>query len=140
MPFNKSHPVPQEDITGCAIACTAWITGNSYDVVKTTTEKIGISITNPKLWSDINPVRTILTEFGITLSANPTEFTGWQFLPETSLLAVKYHLENEIPHWHWVVAVKTTNEAFVMDPKKALRTNIRTDFGRMKPKWYWQIH
>jgi len=26
--------------------------------------------------------------------------------------------------------------AVVLDPKRALRTNVRTDFGRMKPKWY----
>jgi hypothetical protein len=24
----------------------------------------------------------------------------------------------------------------VLDPKKSLQTNRRTDFGRMKPKWY----
>jgi hypothetical protein len=28
----------------------------------------------------------------------------------------------------------------VLDPKKALRTNTRRDFGRMKPNWFMEIY
>jgi hypothetical protein len=35
-----------------------------------------------------------------------------------------------------VVFVREGGDAFVLDSKKALRTNRRTDFGRMKPKWF----
>lgn len=40
------------------------------------------------------------------------------------------------PYWHWVVFIREDCYAYVLDSKKGLKRNIRTDFGRMKPKWY----
>ena len=34
-----------------------------------------------------------------------------------------------------VVFVRQADQAYVLDSKKGLRSNRRTDFGRMKPKW-----
>jgi len=137
--FNKLKPIPQEDTTGCGIASAAWITGNSYGSVKATAEQLGISILDPKLWSDTEYVRSILFELGVSLSSVKVDFSNWASLPKYSLLATKYHLEKDIPFWHWVVSVNNGEDAYVMDPKKALRTNIRKDFGRMKPKWFFEI-
>jgi hypothetical protein len=60
-------------------------------------------------------------------------------LPNQALLAIKWHVEKTGPAWHWVVFVREGPRAYVLDPKKALRANQRTDFGRMKPKWYIEI-
>ncbi|MEH6405316.1 MAG: cysteine peptidase family C39 domain-containing protein [Sneathiella sp.] len=139
MPFNKSKPVPQLDMTGCGVACAAWITGTSYATVKTKAAQLGVSISDPKLWSGTDHVRLILKELGVTLNPTQEDFSNWTSLPSHSLLAVKYHLEKGIPHWHWVVSVNRGENVFVMDPKKALQSNIRTDFGRMKPKWFLEI-
>jgi len=57
-------------------------------------------------------------------------------LPDRALLAIKWHLEKDIPYWHWVVFVRDTNNEYVLDSKKALKQNVRTDFGRIKPKWF----
>ncbi len=133
---DRSKPVYQRDVTGCAIACTAWLAGKEYSSVKKTAGDIGIDITNPSLWSETIPMRSLLSEYGIKADSRETLFTTWQNLPPLALLAVKWHLERGKPHWHWVVYSRKAGETFVMDPKKALKTNIRTDFGRIKPKWY----
>lgn len=137
--FDKECPVIQEDKTGCSIACISWMSGRKYSDVKNLAKDLGISIEDPRLWSSTNHVRRILKE--VSLKANPREadFKGWDNLPAYSLLAIKYHLENGIAYWHWVVCVNSHQGRFVMDPKKALKSNIRTDFGRMKPKWYIEI-
>jgi len=52
------------------------------------------------------------------------------------LLSTKWHLEDGKPFWHWVVFVREKDRTYILDSKKALRHNKRTDFGRIKPKWY----
>jgi hypothetical protein len=38
-----------------------------------------------------------------------------------------------------VVYVSDGNGARVLDPKRGLKTNSRTDFGRIKPKWFISV-
>lgn len=137
--FNREIPVVQEDITGCSIACISWMCGRSYIDIKNIAADLGINIEDPSLWSSTDPIRSILKEVSLNANSEEVEFKGWVNLPAYSLLAVKHHLEKGNPHWHWVVCVSNNKDRFVMDPKKSLKTNIRTDFGRMKPKWYIEI-
>ncbi|MEP3246112.1 MAG: hypothetical protein ABJN40_04855 [Sneathiella sp.] len=137
--FDRLRPVFQRDITGCAIASTAWIAGEEYAAVKRGAEEIGVDILKPSLWSDVAPMRQLLQRFDISVGAREIPFQSWGALPDQALLAVKWHLEQGRPHWHWSVFSRQEGGAFVMDPKKALKTNIRTDFGRIKPKWYIEL-
>ncbi len=137
--FNKEIPVVQEDITGCSIACVSWMCGQSYTDIKALAVDHGISIEDPRLWSATDHVRTILKKVSLNAKSEEVEFNNWDSLPAYSLLAIKYHLEKGIPHWHWVVCVNNHEDRFIMDPKKSLKSNIRTDFGRIKPKWYIEI-
>jgi hypothetical protein len=57
-------------------------------------------------------------------------------LPPIALLAIKWHLEKNRPFWHWVVFLRDQRGTRVLDPKKNLRHHTRTDFGRIKPKWF----
>jgi len=134
--FDQDNPIYQQDITGCAIASSAWISGKRYIDVKKIAMQEGIDITEPSLWSSTTSLRKVLNSLGVKVSPNEIAFTSWDALPGKALLAIKWHLEKGVPHWHWVVFSRSNGQAFVMDPKKALKTNIRTDFGRMKPKWY----
>ncbi len=120
MPFNKQLPILQEDLTGCSIACLAWMSGKTYGQVKKTVAELNISVLDPKLWSHTGPVRKIMTEMNFAVSSNERKFVGWEDLPKYALLSVKYHLDKGIPHWHWVVSVRDGEDAFVMDPKKIL--------------------
>lgn len=132
-------PVIQLEKTGCAIASSAAIAGISYSKAKHIANKLGIYADDPTLWSDTRPIRTILKNLGFKTSAYEIPFKSWASLPDRALLAIKWHKEKGKPYWHWVVFVRESGKEFVLDSKKTLRSNIRTDFGRMKPKWFIRI-
>ena len=129
-------PVVQKDPTGCAIASVAAITGISYDDAKSVATRLGISIDDPTLWSENSYIRTMLKELGVQTSTKQETFVSWYDLPNCALLAVKWHTMHGKPYWHWVVFVRKGIEAYVLDSNKSLKSNIRKDFGRMKPNWY----
>ena len=76
----------------------------------------------------------------MSTSGKEQEFHSWGRLPDLALLATKWHLEKGAPFWHWVVFVRERERSYVLDPKKALKTNQRTDFGRIKPKWFIEVY
>ncbi len=133
-------PVIQEEKTGCGIASVAAITGVSYNKAKKEASKLGIRATDPKLWSDSKYVLDLLKEFGIKTTGKKTPFKSWEKLPNLALLAIKWHKENGKPFWHWTVFVRENEKAYILDPKSSLKTNKRTDFGRIKPKWYIEVN
>ena len=53
--------------------------------------------------------------------------------------ALVWHRKDTKASWHWVVYWRGFRGPVVLDPKKALRTHTRTDFGRIKPKWFISI-
>ena len=63
-------------------------------------------------------------------------FSSWSFLPDTALLAVKWHRVGRRPFWHWVVFVREQGRDYVLDSAPALKRHLRTDLGRIKPKWF----
>ena len=133
-------PVIQQEQTGCAIASSAAIAGVSYTKAKRIAIDLGISAKDSTLWSSTKPIRSILKNLGIKLSATETAFKNWQSLPDCALLATKWHKEKGKAYWHWVVYVREENKEYVLDSKKSLAINIRTDFGRIKPKWFIKVN
>lgn len=131
--------VVQEEVTGCGIAASAALAGLSYAEAKTRASALGIHASDTSLWSDTEYVRTLLREFGISASAKETPFESWEQLPDKALLAIKWRIEQGKPFWHWVLFVRENGEAKVLDSKKALKSNVRRDFGRIKPKWYIEV-
>jgi hypothetical protein len=139
MSNEEMKAVVQEDRTGCAIASVATLTGQSYSSVKKAAATLGISVDDPTLWSDPQPMRTLLASCGITAGRKEEPFRSWRDLPARALLAIKWHREKSGPAWHWVVFARHGSESFVLDPKRGLRTHHRTDFGRIKPKWFIRV-
>ena len=129
-------PVVQLERTGCGIASVSVLAGLSYPEVKSIANALGIFAHDASLWSETAHVRTLLNHFGVQTGSREIPFRSWESLPDIALLAIKWHLENGRPYWHWVVFVRENGQPCVLDSKKSLRTNRRTDFGRMKPKWY----
>lgn len=129
------NAVVQEERTGCGIASVAAIAGVSYAQAKTVAASLGISAKDDRLWSEMSPVRRLLTAFGTRSARSTRPFRSWSSLPDCALLAVKWHLEDGRPFWHWVVFVREEGRSYVLDSKKSLKVHVRTDFGRMKPKW-----
>ena len=132
-------PVIQEEKTGCAIASSAAIAGISYSKAKRITNDLGIYADDSTLWSDTRPIRAILKELGFRAATTEAPFKDWASLPDRALLAIKWHREEGKPYWHWVVFVRERGKEYVLDSKNTLKTNIRTDFGRMKPKWFIKV-
>lgn len=132
-------PVIQQDPTGCGIACVAMLAGASYAAVKDVAENLGIRSDDPALWSGTERVRRLLRHYDIRAAATESPFTNWEALPETALLATNWHLHQGLPHWHWTVFTRTAERPLVLDPKAALKQHRRSDFGRIRPKWFIAI-
>lgn len=133
-------PVMQKERTGCGFASVAALAGVSYDRAKAEANQLGIFAEDRKLWSDAKYVRKLLRHFGVSVAEKEQRFETWEKLPDRALLAIKWHLEKGTPFWHWVVFAREGKSLYVLDSKKGLKTNKRTDFGRMKPKWYISVN
>ena len=134
------NPIIQEEVTGCGIASAAALKQISYQEAKEVANNLGIYANDSTLWSDTEYVRKLLASLGISTSDQETPFSTWEKLPDKALLAIKWHEENGKPFWHWVVFVREQGKPYVLDSKKALKSNLRTDFGRMKPKWFIEVY
>lgn len=133
------RPVIQLERTGCGIASAAAIAGVSYLRAQAIARSIGISAQDKELWSKTEPIRKLLGSLGVRVLPGELPFRGWNQLPNLALLSIKWHLEKGRPFWHWVVFVRDGRRAYVLDSKAGLRHHVRTDFGRMRPKWYIRI-
>lgn len=133
------NPVIQLDPTGCALASVAALTGRRYAAVKQAAGAAGITVDDPRLWSRTGPMRRLLRRFGLAAANSETPFTSWDALPDRALLAIKWHRNSTGPAWHWVVFVRDPRACYVLDSNPHLRRHRRTDFGRIKPKWYLRI-
>jgi hypothetical protein len=131
--------VIQEEVTGCGIAASAALAGLSYAEAKKRANALGIHASDTSLWSSTEYVRKLLRHCGVSVSSKETPFVSWERLPDKALLAIKWRMEGGKPFWHWVLFVREGGQAKVLDSKKTLRSNIRKDFGRIKPKWYIEV-
>jgi ABC-type bacteriocin/lantibiotic exporter with double-glycine peptidase domain len=128
-------PVVQLERTGCGIASVAALAGVSYRAAQRSARGLGIVAADERLWSDTVHVRRLLEWYGLRARSTQTPFLSWSALPARALLAIKWHRERRRPSWHWVVFVREEGRAYVLDSARALKRHVRTDFGRMKPKW-----
>jgi hypothetical protein len=129
-------PVVQLERTGCGIAAVAAIAGVSYRQAQQTANRLGIFANDRRLWSEMAYVRRLLHAYRLRPTSTEQPFRSWSSLPDLALLAIKWHREQGRPCWHWVVFVRDGSEERVLDSKRSLKHHVRTDFGRMKPKWY----
>ena len=111
-------PVIQEEITGCAIASSAAITGISYGEARKVANRLGVFAEDKALWSETNYIRRLLNELGVFVDVREKEFSDWESLPDCALLAIKWHKEKGKPFWHWVVFVRDDTDEYVLDSKK----------------------
>lgn len=133
------RPVIQGEQTGCGIASVAALVKIKYAEAKKVANGLGIRAQDERLWSETAHVRKLLAHFGCRALKGERPFRSWKALPDFALLAIKWHVEKNRPYWHWVVFVRDEKGGYVLDSKQALRRHKRTDFGRMKPKWYIEV-
>jgi ABC-type bacteriocin/lantibiotic exporter with double-glycine peptidase domain len=133
------RPVIQAEVTGCGIASVAAIAGVSYASAKKIANRFSIYAEDKQLWSETTHVRRLLNHYRFRVKTDELPFRSWHSLPNLALLAIKWHVERNKPFWHWVVFIRDAAGACVLDSKKNLSRHRRTDFGRMKPKWYIEV-
>jgi ABC-type bacteriocin/lantibiotic exporter with double-glycine peptidase domain len=131
--------IVQEDPTGCGIACAAMLAGKSYQAAKKQARSLGIFIEDENLYSDTRHLRQLLESYNVRISKKKILFKNWALLPPLAILAIKYNGNQNPPTWHWVVYRIQDDKPVVLDSKRELKRNLRTDFGRMKPKWYIKV-
>jgi hypothetical protein len=129
-------PVVQLERTGCGIASVAVLAGVSYKAAQRTARRAGIVAADDRLWSRTAHVRCLLKRYGLTAHRRATPFSSWSALPSTALLAVEWHRARGKPFWHWVVFVRDEGRDYVLDSAATLKRHVRTDLGRIKPKWF----
>ncbi len=133
------NPVIQLEKAGCGIASVAALAGVSYAAAKQVANRRGIYATDSRLWSETTHVYRLLRHYQIHASPRPTPFVSWNALPDRALLAIKWHRERDTEFWHWVVFARDSSGAYVLDSKKTLKRHVRTDFWRMKPRWFIEV-
>ncbi len=129
------NPVIQEELLVVALP----LAGITYVEAIMKANALGIYATDIALWSDIEYVRNLLHELGISVASKETPFKSWDQRPDRDLLAIKLRLEAGKPFWHLDIFFRDVGESVVLDSKKALKLNIRKYFGRIKPKWYIEV-
>lgn len=129
----------QLEPTGCGIASAAALAGLGYAEAKSIAGSLGIRAEDETLWSSTSHVRRLLRRLGLRARAGEKPFRSWRALPDLALLSTKWRRERGRAYWHWVVFVRDGEGACVLDSKKALRSHRRTDFGRIKPKWFIEV-
>lgn len=132
-------PVIQLERTGCGIAAVAVLAGVTYRQAQRTANGLGIFAGDRRLWSETGYVRRLLGEYRLWPASNERPFRSWNSLPDLALLAIKWHREQGRPCWHWVVFVRDREGERVLDSKRSLKRHVRTDFERMRPKWYMAV-
>jgi hypothetical protein len=132
-------PVIQLERTGCGIASVAALAGVSYTAAKHVADQMGISARDSRLWSETTHVRRLLKHYRHHTSSKPTPFASWDTLPNRALLAIKWHREGRRAFWHWVVFVRDSGGAYVLDSKQILKHHVRKDFWCMKPRWFIEV-
>jgi len=133
------EPIVQLERTGCGIAAVATLAGVSYREAQQVANRLGVFAGDSRLWSETGYVRRLLKKYGIRSARTEVPFTSWEALPDLALLAIKWHGERDRSYWHWVVFCRESRGPVVFDSKRGLRNHERTDFGRMKPKWFIRV-
>jgi len=115
------------------------LAGRSYEEIKNKANQLGIFAEDENLWSNTAYVRQLLEKYEIMASTIEKPFSSWSELPNLALLAIKYHIENGRPFWHWTVFERNGKNQVVHDPAAYLGTNQRKDFENIEPKWFIEI-
>jgi ABC-type bacteriocin/lantibiotic exporter with double-glycine peptidase domain len=131
--------VKQKHENDCGIACIAMIAGVSYrEALKAAYQDYLSDDWNRKDFRlGQKEIRAALDNFGLKLGRK-VRTTDWNKVPDRALAAIRY--EPEINEWHWVVHIRDSADRFVLDPRKTIRKERRTDFQVMTLAWYHHVH
>lgn len=124
----------QIDSTGCGLACVAMLAGRSYEQVKRNSIRLGILEESGPFYTVAKNLRELLRSYNISCDSGG-KIRKWESLPDKAILAINHQEKSN--SWHWVVFVRESKEEFyILDPRRAVKSERRTDFGRMQLRSY----
>jgi len=133
----------QLDATGCGLACVAMLGGIGYVRARELARRLGVGphervvgrggqarTVRNAYFSDAGQLRRMLRLLG--LHAGPERrLARWDALDRSGIAGINPNRRDG--SWHWVVYVHGDDGGWVLDPNPRVRSERRTDFGRMKP-------
>ncbi len=131
--------ITQKHPEGCALASAAMLTGRSYDEIASLAAPLGIRAGDKALYTSTEPLRRLLDRLGIPVASTERPFMGWDSLPDRALLATKWHVEETLAMWHWVVFHRDESGEAILDPAPDRDDPIRRDLSGIHPKWYIEV-
>lgn len=123
----------QEDATGCGIACAAMLAGISYSRAKTVALRLGIIGQKPPYYTNASDLSKLLRELELVPSRG-RKLSKWPSLHSLSIVGVNF--SEATGNWHWVVYVPSAAGGHVLDPRATVKTQLRTDWARLRPRSY----
>lgn len=122
--------VIQKDRTGCGLACIAMLAGRTYQEVRKAAVALNIEKAG-EFYTHAIHLKELGAVFNIHIPAKRWRvFRSWGELPDTALVAI--NPRDGGLYWHWVVFMRRDGSEFVLDPRESVKTERRTDFGRMR--------
>lgn len=130
--------VKQEDETGCGLACIAMLAGVSYNEIKNVAlDKLKFR-TNGEFYTGTGQLKELASHYNVEIEGKRRrKFKSWSELPDVAIVSINLKENNK--YWHWVVFQRKDGADFVLDPKKSITTDRRTNFNRMKPFGYLPV-
>lgn len=114
------------------------ISGRSYADVKRCAIQLDIVSSSGPFYTEPKDLRKLLDKYNI-VSLPGKMVRKWESLPSIAIVAINYQQKSNT--WHWVVFSRHLSDVgFVLDPRKAVISARRTDFGRMLLRSYIEVH
>ncbi|MGO1070010.1 hypothetical protein [Lysobacter sp. CA199] len=133
----------QQDRSGCGLACVAMLAGIGYAQARNLARALGIG---PKPYryrvgaglrnaregylTNARQLQRMLRLLG-PRTGDERAVTGWDECDGDGIVAINHDPIDD--RWHWVVFLRQNTGAWVLDPNPRVRSDRRTDFGRMRP-------
>lgn len=137
------HRQLQQDRSGCGLACVAMLAGIGYAQARTLALALGVGSrayryragagshpVREGYLTDARQLRRMLKLLGLRTEAE-REVSGWRECDGTGIVGINHDAVNDT--WHWVVHLRDATGAYVLDPNARVRSERRSDFGRMRP-------
>ncbi|MEH6418676.1 hypothetical protein [Pseudomonas sp. CGJS7] len=133
----------QQDRSGCGLACVAMLAGIGYAQARTLARALdigpkpyrhrvgaGVRSAPDGYFTDARQLRRMLRVLGLAAGAERT-VSDWRECDGDGIVAINHDPSND--RWHWDVHLRDAGSACVLDPNARVRSERRTDFGRMRP-------
>ena len=64
---------------------------------------------------------------------------GWNSLPDRALPAIKWHVEETLAMWHWIVFHRDGSGETILNTVPDCDDPVRRDLSGIYPKWFIEV-